>query len=101
MHDRAQRQPAYAIVAGSRESIGCLHHTSHGRQRLNALMLEDVSRGNEQPGFARFGHQLDGADAVTPQLKEVVLNTHPREAKDLGKEPAEDLFLGSAWGAVC
>ena len=57
-------------------------------------MLEDVSGGDEQPCLARPAHQLYRADAVAPKLKEVVLDPDPREAKGLGKERAEELFLG-------
>ena len=68
----------------------------HGRQGLNALMLEDVSGGDEQPCLARSANQLYRADTVAPKLKEVVLDPDPWEAKGLGKERAEDLFLGRA-----
>src|SRR5258708_1993109 len=62
-------------------------------------MPEDVSRGDKQPRFARFTHQLDRADAVTPKAKEIVLDTDPWNTQRLGKERAEDLFLGRAWSA--
>ena len=59
-------------------------------------MLEDVSGGDEQPCLARPANQLYRADAVAPKLKEVVLDPDPWEAKGLGKERAEELFLGRA-----
>ena len=73
-----------------------VHRAGHRRQGLNALMLEDVSGGDEQPCLARPANQLYRADAVAPKLKEVVLDPDPWEAKGLGKERAEDLFLGRA-----
>ena len=73
-----------------------MHRTGYRRQGLNALMLEDVSGGDEQPCLARPAHQLYRADAVAPKLKEVVLDPDPWEAKGLGKERAEELFLGRA-----
>ena len=57
-------------------------------------MLEDVSGSDQQPRLPSPAHQLYRADAVAPKLKEVVLDPDPREAKGLGKERAEDLFLG-------
>ena len=81
-------------TVGTRGRTGCLHHTGHGRQRFNALMLKDISRGHEQPRFTRFGHQLHRADAVTPKRKKLTLNTNPYYTEDLGKECTENLFLG-------
>ena len=38
-------------------------------------------------------------ERVAPQLKEVVVNADLWNTEGLGKERAEDLFLGRAWGA--
>ena len=73
-----------------------MHRSGHGRQGLNALMLEDISRGDQQPCLACPADQLYRADAVAPKCKEVVLDPDPWEPKGLGKEPAEKLFAGRA-----
>ena len=44
-------------------------------------------------------HQTRSQKRVAPQLKEVVVNADLWNCQDLGKERAEDLFLGSAWSA--
>src|SRR5207244_2164496 len=53
----------------------------------------DVERSPDAADEAR------SQERVTAQPKEVVIDTDPWEAKALGKERAEDLFLGRSGGA--
>src|SRR5215210_5347947 len=80
------RHEAYGNV--SRAACARLQRNSNASQPTNSLLLEHRSRRDHQPRLARTAHQLDGADAVAPKRKEIVVNPDPIKAQNLRKQPA-------------
>ena len=107
---QAVEEPEPALREGQGNLSRALEGLERRPCRLGLIKLLDQpgdSRGFEQAPDGRLDLERspDAADEarsqerVAPQLKEAVVNADPWNTEGLGKERAEDLFLGSAWGA--
>ncbi|MNJ42314.1 hypothetical protein D3C77_372780 [compost metagenome] len=64
----------------------------HSGQGLDGLVLEQVTRGEMQPGLTGSADHLNRQDRITAQLEEVVLQANPRHIQDVLPEVGQLLF---------
>src|SRR5258707_14719694 len=104
------QKPESALGKRQRDLRRGCHRPKRGLSRLglieplsqlgNGWSLKQAADGKlEAERSADAADQARSQERGTPQLKEVVLNAHLWNRQGLGKEPAEDLFLGGAWRA--
>ncbi len=56
-------------------------------------MLEELTRGESQPGFAGSRHHLDGQDRIASQLEEVVVCADPLDLEHILPDVDQDAFV--------
>lgn len=91
VHDRCQGHGAGSVVVGG---VLCVRPEFHGdgRERGDGAVLEDLARGDPQPGGARPADELHGDDAVAAEREEVVVGAGPRQPQHLGEVGAQGPF---------